>query len=427
MRKFGLYKGLLLFPIFLPSHLMGERLTLREAEQMAVARHPQLQEARWRKEADAAVPARVRAAVLPQVHGSLTGVLAEDDHTRILAGGPNNPSIYNRLGAGFGVSQMLLDFGRTRHRVESLRLSAEASSEAERIARAMVVLRVDRAYYAALAAQAVVRVARETVRERQLLVEQTSALARNKLKSELDVTFAKVSLDEALLIENEAVNGVRSATVNLCNALGLEESREFELVEEPMPETLPPQWDSVVATAVANRPELQRAKLVKQAAEEALRAESRLGLPAVSAFLFTGVAPLHIQALQNHWNAAAINVDIPVLNGGLFKARRLEATARVKEASEAARNTANNILRDVRLAYLDAVSAFERLQVTASLLEQAQQSLKLAQARYNLGLANIIELSQAQLNLTRAQISQARARFDYQALRAQLEYEMGIR
>lgn len=407
--------------------LFAERLTLREAEQMALTRHPQLEEARWRKEADATVPAQVRASMLPQVHGSVTGALTEDDHTRIMAGVPNNPSIYNRLGAGIGASQLISDFGRTRHRVKSARLSAGASAEAERTARAEVLVRVDRAYYAALAAQAVLLVARETVRERQLVVDQTSALARNKLKSQLDVTFARVNLDEARLIETNAINDARSTAVNLSNALGLEQTREFELVEEPLPEALPPQWDSVVAAAQANRPELRQAKLAEQAAEETLRAERALSLPVVSASLFTGVAPFHIQALQNHWNAAAINVDIPILNGGLFKARRLEAGARLKAASEATRDTAHNIARDVRLAYLDAVSSFERLRVTASLLEQAQQSLKLAQARYDLGLGNIIELSQAQLNLTRAQISQAGARFDYQARRVQLEYEMGVR
>ncbi len=413
--------------IFLSFPAFAERLTLHDAEQMALSRHPQLEEARWRKEADATVPAQLRASTLPQVHGSVTGALAEDDSTRILAGVPNNPSVYNRLGAGIGATQLLSDFGRTRHLVQSARLSAEASAEAERTARAEVLVRVDRAYFASLAAQAVLRVARETVRERQLVVDQTSALARNKLKSELDVTFARVNLDEARLIENNAFNDARSATVTLSNALGLQEAREFELVEEPMPADLPPQWDSVAAAAQANRPELRQAKLAQQAAAETLSAERALNLPTVSGALFTGVAPFHIQALQNHWNAAAVNVDIPILNGGLFKARRLEADARLKEASEAERDTANNIARDVRLAYLDAVSAFERLRVTASLLQQAQQSLKLAQARYDLGLGNIIELSQAQLNLTRAQISQAGARFDYQALRVQLEYEMGVR
>jgi len=417
----------LLIALLITVPAAAARLTLAGAEKMALTQHPRLEAAHWRAQADAAVPAEIRSRELPQVHASSTGALAENDRTRILAGAVNNPSVYNRLGFGLSASEMLTDFGRTGHLVESARLSASASAEAERGVRAQILLRVDRAYFAALAAQAVLRVARETVRERQLVVDQTSALARNKLKSELDVTFARVNLEEARLIENNALNDARSAMVTLANALGVDGGPEFELVEEPMPDALPSQWDSVAATAEANRPELRQAHLAERAAAETSAAEHALGRPTVSAALFTGVAPLHIQALENHWNAAALNVDIPVFNGGLFKSRRQQADAHLKEAAAATRDVADNIARDVRLAYLDAVSAYERLQVTASLLGQAQQSLKLAQSRYDLGLGNIIELSQAQLNLTRAQIAQASARFDYQARRVQLDYETGTR
>lgn len=419
--------GCVLCALLLSCPLMADRLTLAEAEQYALAHHPQLEAARWRKLADATLPAQIRSRALPQVRANVTGALAEDDHTRILAGAPNNPSVLNRLGAGVGASQLLSDFGRTRHQVNSARLSADASAEAERAARAQVLLRVDRAYFAVLAAQSVLRVARETVRERRLVVDQTSALAQNKLKSELDVTFARVNLDEALLLENNAVNDARSAAVELGAALGLEQVRDFELADEPMPAGLPPEWDTVAAAAQANRPELRQARLTMQAAGETVRAERALSYPTVSGMVFTGVAPLHVEALQNHWNAAALNLEIPILSGGLFKARRLEAEARLKQSTEAARDLANNIARDVRVAYLDAVSAFDRLRVTDSLLNQARQALKLAQARYDLGLGSIIELSQAQLNLTRAQIAQAGARFDYQSLRARLDYETGTR
>ncbi len=425
MRKQSLACALLLLSLGAGFSQAADRLTLREAEQMALGQHPTLEAAHWRAEADATVSSQLHSRALPQVHGYVTGALAEDDHTRILAGVPNNPSIYNRLGAGIAASQLISDFGRTGHQVKSARLTAEASAENQRAVRAEVLVRVDRAYYAALAAQSILRVARETVKERQLVVDQTTELTRNKLKSELDVTFARVNLDEALLLENTAINEAHSAFVQLSNAIGLLESREFELAEEPMPAALPPAWDSVAASAQANRPELRQAGLLERAAQETVRAERALSYPVVSGYLFTGVAPLHIESLQNHWNAAAINVDVPILNGGLFKARRQEAEARRKAASEEVRGTANNIARDVRIAYLDAVSAFDRLRVTAALLEQAQQSLKLAQARYDLGLSSIIELSQAQLNLTRAQIGQAGARYDYQSRRVQLDYEMG--
>jgi outer membrane protein len=63
--------------------------------------------------------------------------------------------------------------------------------------------------------------------------------------------------------------------------------------------------------------------------------------------------------------------------------------------------------------------------VTDQLLQQASLALELAQARYTLGLSSIVELSQAQLNLTQAQIEQASAKYDYQIQRAMLDYQVG--
>jgi outer membrane protein len=85
----------------------------------------------------------------------------------------------------------------------------------------------------------------------------------------------------------------------------------------------------------------------------------------------------------------------------------------------------NQISRDVRVAWLDARSAFERLALTDQLLEQATLALDLAQARYNLGLSSIVELTQAQLSKTQAEIAQASARFEYQTRTAVLKYQTG--
>jgi outer membrane protein len=79
----------------------------------------------------------------------------------------------------------------------------------------------------------------------------------------------------------------------------------------------------------------------------------------------------------------------------------------------------------VRVAWLDARSSFQRLDLTNQVLEQAAQALELAQARYDLGLSSIVELTQAQLAKTRAEIDQASARYDYQARLAALKYQSG--
>ena len=85
----------------------------------------------------------------------------------------------------------------------------------------------------------------------------------------------------------------------------------------------------------------------------------------------------------------------------------------------------NRVARDVRVAWLDAQTAFQRLDLTDQLAAQASDALDLAQQRYNLGLSSIVELTQAQLNQTRAQIEQATARYDYLDRTTVLRFQTG--
>lgn len=403
----------------------AQRMTLKEAEEMALRSHPRLQAARYQADAAQEVPAEVRARLKPQAFATTTGALAEDSNTRILAGGLNNPLILSRWGAGLGMSQLLSDFGRTRHLAESAEKRAAAAGEAARTVRAQVMLNVHRAYFSALAAQAMLRVARETVQARELVVNRAQSLAENKLKSELDVTFARVDLQEARLLESDAINAARSEQVQFSTALGLAAPGDFELVEEPLPAPLPTDWEAAARDALAQRPEIKQAALEEQSAAAVARSERALLYPSINAVASTGVAPIHGQRLQGHWNAAGIVVELPFLNGGLFAARRREAEAKDKAATAAVRDVTNQVARDVRVAYLAAVNAYERLQLTAGLIAQARQSFELAKTRYDLGLSSIVEVSQAQLALTRAEIGQARARSEYQSARATLAYQQG--
>jgi len=60
------------------------------------------------------------------------------------------------------------------------------------------------------------------------------------------------------------------------------------------------------------------------------------------------------------------------------------------------------------------------------MIKQSRLALDLAQGRYNLGLASIVEVTQAQLNLTEAQIENVTAIYDYQTAYAALQYTIGI-
>ena len=85
----------------------------------------------------------------------------------------------------------------------------------------------------------------------------------------------------------------------------------------------------------------------------------------------------------------------------------------------------NTISRDVRVAWLNANTARERIGVTTELVHTAVEEQRLADARYRLGTSSIVELIQAQLNYTEAELQDTSAKYDYQSGRALLNFATG--
>ena len=136
-----------------------------------------------------------------------------------------------------------------------------------------------------------------------------------------------------------------------------------------------------------------------------------------------GDTPVRNPVISSWYGAVGVNVDIPVFNGFLFNARSKEAALRAQATQERLRDIKDRIARDVRTSWLNAKTAYDRLAVTQQLIEQANLALNLAQARYKLGLGSIVELSQAQLQQTQAQISNVGAGYDYRLALAVLQYQ----
>jgi outer membrane protein len=399
-------------------------LSLHDAETRALQNHPQVLAGQYVAQVGGEVTRETRSAYFPTVYGSVTGADAQEG-SRIAAGGLNNPIILDRVAAGVTVSQLLTDFGRTSDLVQTASLRAEALKQSAITERADVLLRVDRAYFNALRAQAIVRVAQDTVSARQLVVDQVSALAQSNLRSGLDVSFAKVNLSEAQLLQLQARNDVAAAFAALAAALGQPAAPAYVLGEEPLP-TQPPADDTeLIAQALRERPDVAAERFVRESSAKFADAERALWFPTISALGAAGLAPYHQTTLNPHYAAIGINVSVPLTNGNLFAARHTEASLRARAESERLRDLENRVARDVRVALLDAQAAFQRLDLTSQLLDQAAQAQDLAEARYNLGLSSIVELTQAQLNKTRAEIEQASARYDYQARMAALRYQIG--
>jgi len=405
------------------------KLSLKDAEAMALKNHPQILAAQSQAGYANQQLVETRSAYYPTVDADVTGSTANNG-ARIGAGFLTDSRLFNRFGQGITLSQLVTDLGRTPNLVASSRLNAQASDQNYQATRYNVLLAVNHAYYDALHSQAVVKVAEETVAARQLLYEQINALAKNNLRSQLDVSFADVNVSEARLLLIRAQDSVQEAFAELSRALGSDQSVNYQLVDEPLPPSPPAKPDDLITQAVANRPELASLRYSRDSAYKFVEAEKDLSRPSVSLVGVAGyipyIAQLTSQPIPGEYAGAAVNVQIPVFNGHLFSARREAARYRALEADQNLRNEQERVARDVRVAWASAMTAFQRIDVTAQFLRQASLALDLAQGRYNLGLSSIVELTQAQLNLTQAEIENLSAKYDYQGQYAVLQYAVGL-
>jgi outer membrane protein len=405
---------------------VSANVTVADAEAIALKNHPQVSIARLLALAQGQVTREVRSAELPTVTGNLTAVQAHDGG-RATAGLLNNPVLYTRAAGGVTVSQLITDFGRTQNLVASAGLREKAQQADEIATEADIRLAVDLAFYRALAAQAVVNVAKKTVAFRQDTASLIGSLADAKLKSTLDRSFADVNLNEAQLLLLTAQNAEDAAFANLSTVLGFEKQQTFVLLDPSGELPSPSQdLDALTALAMRSRPDLAVLDDQFEAAERLRKAEHELWRPTVSALGAAGGAPIRADQITSSWyGAAGVNVSVPVFNGGLYSARAKEADYRVGVAQEQVRDLRNRIARDVRVTWLNAQSAYQRMRVTTRLLTQANEALDLAQTRYKLGLSGIVELSQAELAQTSAEIENTNARYDYQQSLATIRYQTG--
>lgn len=400
-------------------------MTLREAENMAVTNHPKITQAELIALASAQVVRETRSRFLPSVSADVTSVGTSGSNTRVAAGGLNNPLILERNAEGVTVSQLITDFGRTANLTASSRLRARAQDQNALATRAQILLAVDSTYFSAQQAQSVLDVAKQTVQARQYTFNQVNEMAKNKLKSGLDVSFAQVDLDTSKLLLANANNDLQSTFINLSDILGDRHQRTFHLADEPIPAGSVPDDPELVQTTLRNRPDLVQLRLEREAALRFARAERDLNYPTISAVGTAGVIPIRDPSLKQNYAAAGVDLSIPIFEGMLFDARRKEAQLRAKAAAETLRDAEDNAIRDVRVAALNVSYAQEQLTLTAQLLASANQAFELAQTRYKVGSSSIVELSQAQLNQTEAQIAQAKARYQFQIRAAILNYQLG--
>ena len=337
-----------------------------------------------------------RAAYYPKISGDLTAVEPKEG-SRIAAGNLNNPIVYERAAGGLTLSQMITDFGRTNNLVATAALRAKAADMNAMATVAQVKLAVDEAFYNSLQNLALLQVAQQTVSARQLVSDQITTLFQNKLRSQLDVSFADANLAQAKLLLLDAQNNYQAALSTLSQVLGYTSQQPFEPVDTETALKPPPDAVSQLEDeAFSNRPEIASQSYEYQAAQHFQKAERDLLFPDVEALGVVGRTPYSstiagVTPFTTWYGAIGVNVNVPIFNGFLYPARSREAGLRAQAANQQLRDLKDRIANDVRTSWLSAITAYNRISVSQQFVDQTNLAFDLSQTRYNLGLSSIVE------------------------------------
>jgi outer membrane protein len=404
----------------------GYKLAIQEAESIALRNNPQITVGRLQALQAHQYARETRSALMPLVNLNLTAVDA-DPGSRLAAGYLTNGRMYSRAAGGVAVSQLITDFGRTTNLVSSSQYQAKEADENAVATKQDIILAVDQSFYNCLETQALQQVAEETVKARQLFEDQIQELTNAKLKSEVDLAFAKVDLARAQLLLLDAQDNYQASLSTLSAILGFSDRQEFA-PQEPSVAVTPPAQDAgpLIQQALDLRPEVRSLRNAVTSSEKFARSEHDLWWPTVNALGVLGGAPARDPNITSWYGAVGVYVNIPVFNGFLFNARIKSADLATQAQQKRLQDLQNNVARDVRNSWLQSQDAYKRLSVTDQLRQQAQLALELAQARYKLGLASIVEFTQAEMQKTDADIQDTDAHYRYIVSQIELAYQMGL-
>lgn len=283
---------------------------------------------------------------------------------------------------------------------------------------------VKKYYYALLSAKRAVAIRTQSRDLYQDQYNRSAEFFRLGLRPKVDVTTAEVNLNNEQLSLIRAKNLVKTASAQLANAMGvtapdilnIKEVDDFEKMDLP--------FDKAVETAYANRPDVLSARTGVKISQIKLNRAKAGFFPTFSVSAGFGKSGDDFR-LDNEETKLMASVEFPIFNA--FKTYHNYKQAKLSMAStlNSNRSLLNDVFLEVQSAYIKMQEAAESIPVAEVNVEKAKENLDLSRGRYNEGIGDIIELKDAEVAYTDAELSLLTARYDYASAVAELKQAMG--
>ena len=411
----------------------GGSLNLDQAIDLALKEHPAVKQYR-----ETAAAARynigvARAAYLPQVsfvgnyyYGNAVPGFSNKPGSAGTGGTTGITGVTHYYLYQFQATQLLYDFGKTPGLIKESRASFGQSEQDYAGSRQQVALDARTGYFGYLAAQRALKVQEETVRQNQALLKQAEGFYKVGLKAKIDVTKAEANLYDAEANLIKAKNGVDLARVTLMTALGLK-TWPFTQVEDVLEVKGQPQsLEALKAQAQQRRPELLKNRHQQSFNEAAIKVARAGYFP-----VFTSVASYGWQSLDqpfatlpSSWYVGAA-MNFPLFEGFSTAYAVSQNKAQLRATLANYEVLQQNVTKEVEQAYLDLKSGWDVIRASKKALEAARENLRLAWGRYQAGVSTIIEVTDAQVQFSQADLKFVQALYDYRVFEARLDKAIG--
>jgi outer membrane protein len=417
------------------------RLSLRQAISIALQYHPRAAQASAETAAAQEQIGEARSYLGPQLYGI-------SEYLRSTENGIANTSYYNLNGmlpritgtnhdlpdnevsqtsdtsnnyvGGAAVSQYLFDFGRRRGLVSERRFEANATAEQQQLVDLQLIFDVSQRYFSVLEARQLVRVYEKAVEERKYHLHEAQVKANAGLRPQLDVYLTRAEVQRAQLHLIDARNAEDDAVVAFDNALGLGgTSPDYQLVDVLTYSAITEQLASLLSDAMKLRPDMKALADQARAMGAQITQFRSDYFPTVNGVAGYSAMGTGLPAANNF--DVGIVISWPIFNSFLTSHQIAEAQYRQRAIESQMEDLRQQIILQVKTAFLDWQASLQRINRAEQTLAASRAELELAEKRYAAGLADIVELEDAQRSYTADDAAYSNALYGFSVAKAAVD------
>ncbi len=427
----------------------GRPLTLDECVATALRDNSTLRNAERRAQIAGTNVMTTRASVLPTLSASLSSgkfeqgsrtllddvpvgidpVTGEVEYQRrtITQPGYSTNSNSAQLNAGL----LLFDFGASWNRIRQANASEDASTKTFHSAKQNTILQVHQRYFGYLKEVQLLGVTEEAAKSSEEQLRRTESMYEIGSVAQGDVFRASTQHGQdriSLITQKNLVNSAR----NFLNvAMGKPADAELNVVDiEDEPQFRDYNLEEVVRVAIEKNPELQSVQFEMKRAQLGKRVARSAFLPSFSiggnySRSHNEFDRVYSDFSKNWSGSVGLSMRVNLFNGFADQANVEREVLNYNIAQEDYENRLRNLRLEAEQALLSLQAWKEIAAINKDNLVSAQEDLRLAQERYRVGAGTLLDIINAQVNVTRAKSTLVRSKYDSKIAYAQLQATMG--